>query len=33
MISGPVAAVAEVLSKWLASLDNGETDYRDTQDG
>jgi hypothetical protein len=28
---GHAAKVAELLSQWLASLDDGETDYRDTQ--
>ena len=29
---GPADKVAEVLSQWLASLDDAERDYRDTQD-
>jgi hypothetical protein len=29
---GPAAKVAEVLSEWLATLDKGERDGRDTQD-
>ncbi len=29
---GPADKVAEVLSQWLASIDDGERDYRDTQD-
>ena len=29
---GPAAKVAEVLSEWLATLDDGEGDDRDTQD-
>ena len=29
---GPAVKVAEVLSQWLASIDDAETDFRDTQD-
>jgi hypothetical protein len=29
---GPADKVAEVLSQWLASIDDAERDYRDTQD-
>jgi len=29
---GPAAKVAEVLSGWLTSIDDGERDYRNTQD-
>jgi hypothetical protein len=29
---GPADKVAEMLSQWLASLDDAERDYRDTQD-
>ena len=29
---GPADKVAELLSQWLASLDDAERDYRDTQD-
>ena len=29
---GPTVKVAEVLSQWLASLDDAERDYRDTMD-
>jgi hypothetical protein len=29
---GPADKAAEVLSRWLASLDDAERDYRNTQD-
>jgi len=29
---GPAVKVTEVLSQWLASLDDPERDYRDTMD-
>jgi hypothetical protein len=29
---GPADKVAEVLSQWLASIDDAERDFRDTQD-
>jgi hypothetical protein len=29
---GPGGKVAEVMSLWLASIDDGESDLRDTQD-
>jgi hypothetical protein len=29
---GPALKVAEVMSQWLASIDDAERDYRETQD-
>jgi hypothetical protein len=29
---GPAAKVPEIMSQWLASIDDGESDFQDTQD-